>query len=290
MSRVLNTLLSEELNNTEQSALHKLITLELEEAVVVGSGVLGDNKIIVKSAVDFIVGQSISISNLLGDYKIIDILDNTLYLNNSLSNTVTNEFVYFTKLLNITDSNFDILFDGITYMRFPVQMSDTTISSDGSIDKASLSVANVTREIMYYVEMYNGLVNRKITVKKVFRRFLDLIYNINPDGTIETSPNEEADASSFIKEEYIIDSYTANEQIVNFNLDPIINLNVKLPRRRYLDSNSCAFKYKDPETCKYSGSLTKCNKNLSDCKLHNNSINFGGFAGLDSSNQRRIWL
>lgn len=290
MSRVLSSLFTEEANSVEQSTLIKLITIELDSAVLIGSGLLGDNKLTVDTAEDLVVGQKLSISNLVGDYKIVDIIGNTVYLNFALSNTITNEYIYFTKQLNVADSNFDVKFDGITYIRFPVQMSETSISTDGSIDKASLSVANVTREIMYYVEMFNGLVNRKVTVKKVFRRFLDYIYEPNLDGTVTELPNDEADVTSFIKEEYVIDAYAADEKVVRFTLDPVINLDVKLPRRRYLDSNSCAFKYKDPETCKYSGSLEKCVKNLADCKNHGNAINFGGFAGLDSSTQRRLWL
>lgn len=290
MSRAVTDLFIDEANNTEQSELVTLFTLELADTYLFGSGLLGSNQLNMNIASDFTIGQSISIDGIETPFRVIDILDDTLYLDAALPVSVTNVKVYFTLILNIADSNYDIMYDGITYIRFPVKISELTISTDGSVDKPTISVGNVTREIMYYVEQYDGLVNRKVIVKKVFKRFLDKIYTPNVDGTVDEEVNPEKSITSYIREEFIIDSYAADEKVVRFFLEPIIDLDVKLPRRRYLDSNSCSFKYKDPETCKYSGDLPTCYKNLTACKEHSNTINFGGFAGLDSTNQRRIWL
>lgn len=290
MSRAVTELFRDEANSTEQSELINLFTLELADTYLFGNGILGSNQLVMDKVDDFVIGQTITIEGLSGDYKITDILDNTLYLNATLPSPVVNAKVYFTLILNIADSNYDVMYDGMTYLRFPVQLSELTISTDGSIDKPTISVGNVTREIMYYVEQYDGLVNRKVTVKKVFKRFLDKLYTPNIDGTVTEEDNPEKSTTSHIREEFLIDSYVADEKVVRFALEPIIDLDIKLPRRRYLDSNSCSFRYKDPETCKYSGPLPTCYKNLSECKAHGNTINFGGFAGLDSTNQRRVWL
>lgn len=187
----------------------------------------------------------------------------------------------------IVDSNYDITFDSTVYTRFPVKASPAEMSSDGSISKASITVANVSREIMYYIEMYNGLRNCRVLIKTVYENVLDEVYFPQADGTTIAEPNTAANNTAFIEDEYLIDTYTATEQAVIFQLDPIIDLEIRLPRRRYL-TDSCYFFYKDPNTCKYSGALTSCNKNLADCREHANERNFGGFPGVSAS--RRLFI
>lgn len=290
MSRTVSNIFKEEASRDEQSRIFKLITLELADTYVFGTAVQGSTTITVSSAVDFVVGQRISIDGITGTFTIVDVLDNIITINSPLPSPIVDAKIEFTLILNVADSNYDVEYGGVTYIRFPIAISETTISSDGTIDRASLSVANVTREIMYYVETYDGLVNRKVVVRTVFARFLDKLYTPQIDGTVTETDNPEKDPNAHIKEEFLIDTYNANEKVVVFTLDPVVDLEIKIPRRRYMDSNSCTFRYKDPETCKYSGSLPTCYKNLEACKAHGNSINFGGFAGLDSTNQRRIWL
>ena len=288
--RAMNSLFVAEAVSTEQSELIKLFTLELADTFVTGSGLLGSHELTVSVADDFVIGQTVTIEGLAGNFKITEVLGTTLSVDPPLPAAITDARIYFTLILCVADANYDLQYDGITYLRFPIQMSDLAIATDGSIDKPSLSVGNVTREIMYYVEQYGGLVNRRVTVKRVFKRFLDKLYTPNVDGTVTEVDNPEKDVTAFTQEDYVIDAYAADEKVVRFSLDPVIDLDIKLPRRRYLDSNSCSFRYRDPETCKYAGALPTCYKHLADCKRHGNSINFGGFAGLDSSNQRRVWL
>jgi len=47
----------------------------------------------------------------------------------------------------------------------------------------------------------------------------------------------------------------------------------------------CRFKYKDPQTCAYSGPIATCDLSLNGpngCGAHNNSLNFGAFAGINN--------
>jgi len=290
MSRAVSNIFKEEASRDEQSRIFKLITLELADTYVFGTAVQGSSTIVVSGASDFVIGQSISIDGIAGTFTVVEVLDNIITINTPIPSAIVDAKIAFTLILNVADSNYDVEYAGVNYIRFPISISETTVSADGSIDRASMSVANVTREIMYYVEMYNGLVNRKVVVRTVFARFLDKLYTPQIDGTTTETDNPEKDPNAYIKEEFLIDTYNANEKVVVFTLDPVVDLEVKIPRRRYMDSNSCTFRYKDPETCKYAGALSTCYKNLESCKAHGNSINFGGFAGLDSTNQRRIWL
>lgn len=156
-----------------------------------------------------------------------------------------------TPYLHLVDSNYDVIYDGILYARFPFQFSDITISCDGTIDKANVTVANVSRDFMYYIEYFDGLRNRRITVKSVFERFVDLIYSPQLDGTVTTAPNPEADPDAYIEDEYIIDTYTANEKVIQFQLDPVIDLNIRLPRRVFTPSSCYWQRFGDTSTCGY---------------------------------------
>lgn len=160
-----------------------------------------------------------------------------------------------TPYLYLVDSNFDVTYDGIDYIRFPFQFSEITVSSDGSIDKASVSIANVSRDFMYYIEDCDGLRNRRVAVKSVFELFLDFIYTPEPDGTVTSVVNPKADPEAYIEDEYFIDTYTANEKVIQFQLDPIIDFNIRLPRRVFTPSSCYWQKFGDPLTCGYNAVL-----------------------------------
>lgn len=154
--------------------------------------------------------------------------------------------------LNLVDSNYAVTFNDVVYDAFPLKVGASQVSSDGSIDKTSITIANVSRDIMTYVEDYNGLRGQRVKIKSVYETALDFLYFPQPDGTVVTADNSAANNTAFIEDEYFIDTYTANEQIVVFNLEPIIDLNIRIPRRRYM-TDTCYWHYMDEDTCKYEG-------------------------------------
>lgn len=189
----------------------------------------------------------------------------------------------------IVDSNYNITFGGVAYSRFPVGFSGAGASDDGAIAKATITIANVSRDIMYYVEEYNGLRNCRVTIKTVFQNALDYIYTPQADGSVTSVVNPTANSLAYLDDEYLVDVYTATEQSVIFQLDPIIDLEIRVPRRRYMQ-DSCYWAYGDPETCGVNRITypTLCNKTLADCAARNNSRRFGGFPGVNAS--RRVYL
>jgi lambda family phage minor tail protein L len=140
------------------------------------------------------------------------------------------------------DSNSDVQYQGVdgvtvvTYLKFPFKFAGVSLNSDGSISKSSLSVANVNRSLMDEVERNDGLRGVPITVLTLYEKFL--VGGSSPSSV------------SRISEDFIIDSYQANEQTIQFALDPIVDLAIKIPRRR-MTTDSCYWRFKDSETCGY---------------------------------------
>lgn len=155
--------------------------------------------------------------------------------------------------LRVVDNNENVVYGAVTYNKFPIKFSEISVTNDGTINKASLLVANPSRVFQADLENYNGLRGAKVSVKAVFSKFLD-------SGT---SP----DPTAYVEDFFIIDSYSANETTITFQLDPIADLEIQVPRRRF-SATSCYFRLGDPDTCGYSGPLTSCKKTLEDCKVH----------------------
>lgn len=162
--------------------------------------------------------------------------------------------------LRLVDANHDVVYGWqgnpankgeYTYTRFPLKYSPADINSDGSISKTTITIANVSREIMAYVEDYNGLKGARVHIKTVYANVLYYLYEYKGDGTIlETVNTAGHNPAAHLHDEHYIDNYTATETTVSFQLEPIIDLEIRLPRRRFL-VDSCSWVFKDPETCGY---------------------------------------
>lgn len=196
----------------------------------------------------------------------------------------------------VTDFSCSVAYDAQLYLAYPLKLSGINTSTDGSIDKATLTVGNVDPYIMAYLMNFNGLSKWRATFKFVYEKFLDLLYEFNPDGSVTTSNNDLADPLAYIEEEFLIDTYTASDQVISFQLDPIIDLSIQLPRRRFM-TDSCYWRYKDPDTCKLvnghavdteTGTYVGCKKTLVECKRRGNQLNFGAFPGV--SGTRRLFI
>lgn len=134
------------------------------------------------------------------------------------------------------DSNEDLVYNGITYIKFPCKFNGIEITGDGSLQKASISIANVDRLMEGLVEEYDGLRGLTLRVKTVYAKFLDA--------------GESPSTSSHSEEVYVIDAYSSNESAITFTLELLTDFTIKIPRRKYL-SFGCGFKYKDSISCKY---------------------------------------
>jgi lambda family phage minor tail protein L len=157
----------------------------------------------------------------------------------------------------------DIVYDGITYTKFPIKHDEIGENTQGEIDTFRVSVANVNRIIQAYLESYD-LRGKKVTITLVWANQLN-----DTDANID-----------FI---YYIDNYTANENTVEFVLSSKYDIiDLTLPRGVY-NRNYCRWKFKSTE-CGYAGAQTTCDKRKATCKdTMSNIARFGGFPSVPTN-------
>ena len=281
-----NTLFSSESDKLEQKILLNLMSIDIESigtvTTVAGNTLLYD----VTDSSKFIVDDYIRLNGQPGVYKVVSIGATVVSLDKAP--TISAPETKAKHVLTLVDSNYDVSYDGIDYLAFPLAYSPAAVGTDGTTETASITVSNVDRTVIFYVENDpNYFVGNRVEVKSVYASVLDNIYTADIAGNVTVSPNPEADSSAYLRESHRIDSYNANEQVIQFNLKPAMRVDVRLPRRRFL-RGSCYFRFKDPNSCQYSGSGTTCKKTWDACVAYHNQEHFGGFPGVNSS--RRIWL
>lgn len=155
----------------------------------------------------------------------------------------------------------DVVFDGQTYLKFPIIHDIVQENTNAEIDHVKLRVSNVSREIQAYLEAYD-FHNKKVSIKQVFADHL-------------------ADATCFIEDIYYIDSYQADVQAAEFTCTSKFDvMQLQLPARKFW-RNYCQWKFKGTE-CAYAGGETTCNKTFARCEELNNKQRFGGFPSIPS--------
>ncbi|MBN1869400.1 MAG: DUF2163 domain-containing protein [Candidatus Omnitrophica bacterium] len=160
----------------------------------------------------------------------------------------------------------DVSFDSVVYTRFPITHEFVGENNQGRIDQVKVRLANVSRLIQSYLESYDFR-GKKVIIRMVWADELS-----NPDAHMD--------------EIFYIDSYTADQNNVEFTLTSKFDvLGVDTPARRYT-RNYCAWKFKSAE-CGYSGEETTCNKTQQRCKQLNNYQRFGAFPSVPT---RRIYI
>ena len=300
--RELTELFADEAGKLEQSQLFTLIAMEVL-VLFHATGSSGSALLTVSDSSEVTVGQYIHIDGIDSIRTVVEVVDQTtvkIYpeLCKNISSTPTK------LVLALVGANHPVTYDGITYSQFPMKFSEISVSSDGTIDRASLSVANVSKEIMYYIELYSGLRDRLVMTKSVFERFVDFLYEVDSAGVVSYKLNPDADPDAYLEDRFKIDSYSATEETVQLNLYPAIDTEVVVPTRKYT-SDSCYFAYLDGNTCQLdldalmvdpeivAGGKSReyfetCPKTASGCRERKNSVRFGGFPGI--SGARRVVL
>lgn len=187
----------------------------------------------------------------------------------------------------------NVVWQGNTYMPFPVQASGFDMSGNGQLPRPKLVMANVTGAITLLVLQFEDMLGAKITRKRTLAKYLDAV---NFPGGV----NATADATAeFPDDVFFIDrKVTENRDVVEFELAAAFDVaGVKLPRRQIIQ-NVCVWRYRGGE-CGYTGTnyfdanddpvgsagLDVCGKRLSSCEARfgvNNPLPFGSFpaAGL----------
>ena len=187
----------------------------------------------------------------------------------------------------------NIVWNGNTYQRYPVEATGFTYEGGGQLPRPTISISNVLSLGTTLVLEYNDLVGATVTRIRTLKKYLDAV-----NFTSETNATADPFAE-FPREIFIVDRKVAeNRAVVSFELSATFDVaGVKLPRRQIIQ-NICPWTYKG-EGCGYTGtnyfdindnsvtsaSADVCGHRLSSCKLRfgeNAEIPYGGFpsAGL----------
>jgi len=169
----------------------------------------------------------------------------------------------------------DVVFNGDTYVSFPIVRNEYTESEDDVLPQIQLTIANVSRVIGGYLESYNGLIGKTVTHRTVFENLL-------------------SDPNAVVEETYYVKSSVANQDAVVLVLASRLDIfNASLPARRF-QKNFCPWTYKgegcwipigaaeyeapagfvDTENCDHSLD------GVSGCEFHANEKRYGGFFGI----------
>lgn len=155
---------------------------------------------------------------------------------------------YFYNGTNFNNQN--VVFDGITYIPVPLEVTEYEIDGQGRLPRPKLSIANINGYISNLILENKDLAGSVITRKRVFVKYID---DINFEGG--TNPWGTADPEAYFSDEiFFINRKTQeNNQVVQFELAcPWEIDNVKLPKRP-IYALVCSFIYRENGTCGYSG-------------------------------------
>ena len=143
-----------------------------------------------------------------------------------------------------------IIFNGLEYTAFPVDVTDMSIEGSGGLPRPKLKASNIGGFISQFLLTQDGLVGARFTRRRVYARFIDAANWSN-----YTNPYGNPDPTAAYEDEifYVNRLVEENPERVEMELVTPFELdNVKLPNRVML-ATICSFRYRDPETCGYAG-------------------------------------
>lgn len=168
-------------------------------------------------------------------------------------------------VLHIARNPEPIVFNGNTYEPgiFDISLKEEA----GSAAQVSLTVNDYLQVIQQFMEQYGGGIGSNVT-----------FYLVNTANLAQGAE---------VQEYFQIVGASSSEYQHSFTLGAENALMVTFPRRRQT-RDFCQWRYKSPE-CGYTGGLATCDltlKGANGCTAHNNSLNFGGFPGINSNGYR----
>ncbi|STD29384.1 phage minor tail protein L [Edwardsiella tarda] len=185
----------------------------------------------------------------------------------------------------------DIVWQGRTYIAYPVTGSGFTFNGRGPANRPELHLSNLFGLLTAMVEDYDGLVGGSVIRRTLYARFLDAVnfYQGNP----EADPEQEQ-----------VQHYRI-EQVVNVTRDSV-RVVLSAPTEsdgalcpgRIMLADVCAWIYRSEE-CGYLGppvadaldrptqdpAADQCSKTRRACELRHNIDSYGGFLSINKLTQ-----
>ncbi len=192
---------------------------------------------------------------------------------------------------NATATNGQVVFNGNSYLRYPVEATGFEYNGQGQLPRPTLRVANLVSTITAILQAVNtfnpgnDLLGAKVTRIRTLIKYLDAANfegGTNPYGTPDPT-------AEFPRDEYYVARKSfENREVVEFELAAVFDLqNVRAPRRQVI-ANICPWTYRG-DGCNYTGdgyfdrddiavttlAADVCGKRLSSCKLRFDNGDFG---------------
>ena len=161
-------------------------------------------------------------------------------------------------IIRLANNNEDVTWDSYEWQRFPVKPGDVSEDTK-SMQQVQLSVSNVDGLVQSYLEEYDGLTDKEITLYIIHAAHLDL-------------------AEAEIEETFTIQSVDYDEEWVTFTLGGENVQYFRFPAWIY-SQRHCRLKYKGVR-CGATSALTICPHTLTGCRERGNSKRFGGEPGM----------
>lgn len=189
----------------------------------------------------------------------------------------------------VNELNADVVWQGNTYTRFPIEASGFAKSGRGTQPRPTIKASNVAGILGALVRDNEDMVGAKFTRRRTFVKYLDAV-NF-------AAGNAQADPNVYLPDEiWFIDRKASENGIfIEFELASAMDLtNAKIPKRQ-VTQNVCAWKYRSAE-CSFAGGAVAnimdvattdinkdvCGHRVESCKLRfgaNATLPYGGFLG-----------
>ena len=161
-----------------------------------------------------------------------------------------------------------------TYTAAPITVSNFERGDVSETPQLTLSISNVDRTVISYLELYNGLRGREVKIVRTFEELL-------------------SDSNANVVETFYVDGGSAAANQAELTLVPrTVFYKINIPGRRYR-RNQCFWSFKSLDCAGTSNLsepavnaslasslLTTCSKTLASCEGYNNLYRYGGFPGV----------
>lgn len=208
-------------------------------------------------------GKSLSIASIIEKNRLSSDVPFVVALDIEVVNPGTGSVVETLHLVRNTEA---LTFNGHTYepASFDIELKEEA----GAQQTVTLSIKDYSRAVQGRMQAYGGGIGFSVTV---------MVVNTGNLGQ-----------GAEIVEYFEVVGANAANYVCSFTLGAENHLSKTFPRRRQT-RDFCQWRYKDPETCKYSGPMTSCDLTLygpNGCQAHGNTVRFGAFPGINSRGVR----
>lgn len=168
----------------------------------------------------------------------------------------------------------DVVWQGVTYYRWPIEATGFEMSSQGVIARPKIKISNLDGQYGSLVRQYGDLVGAKVTRKRTYAKYLDAVNFLA--GNPSADPAEDLDDEVFeINQKTLEDSQAG---ILEFELRAAIDLDGYQIPREIIQATVCRWRPDQTDICAHAAA---CGKKLTDCHtfFDPNPLPFGGFPG-----------